>query len=472
MAEGVPSFIPSYIEVLAGLLVLGITLPTILIQIPARNRAIRDKHARKKRFLGRQYSLGTVFKPVYVGILAVFSIMFLAGYLVPPHSFLCNQQGLGPWCPFRDFFVDHVAGIAFIILGIDVIVTAIFIHVLGSYTKERILLSLANKCRDEVSIDNGRINKTVLQSIGELGQFCDVGSDKESVLDTLAGLAYLELAFDSWVDLARTVRETVVSGSEQNYIHALTILQDMVRAASDQATNNSSDKEIHLADMLLELENVMIQAFTLRNPRVTATILTGYDELALQAPNAHAHPFFRIGRAALGLYEMGQAVAILAKFHTKVVELLDSPDHDPTNVPEAVHVFFGLLAHFWHYGKSARRHALRYIEALADMPSWDAGRVDAQVQAAKEFFENNGFIETADHLEQMLYEGNQRRIAQEFLSRIGQLDEDQCQRVLSYYLSMEMLRKADVEGITACGVPKPIAHIILRQVKIRQWIGL
>lgn len=419
-------------------------------------------------------------KPQWIVATNVSSILFLAGYLVPLPSSMCRRSLIGWWCRQRTFFINNVDWIAFLILSANVILTAFFIWVLISFTKDNLLLYLARICKRQARKDNGRIDRTVLESIGELGEFCDAGRDKETVLDTLSSLADLNLALDSWVYLACTVRETIVSGNERNYIHAMGILQDMFRKASDtnieeteseevtgektEGLGQENDRDIHLASMLQELENVMIQAFTIRNPRVTATILTGYDELALQAPNAYAHAFFRIGKAGLSLDETQQVLAVLDKFHTKVTELLNSSDNAPDDVPEAVHVFFGLLAHFWHHGNSARQHALTYLEALATLPRWDAKRVDEHTQKAKAFFQHS--LETADYLEQMLFESNLRQFVKDRLSETPQLEEPQRQRILTHYPSLEALHQATLEGIMACGISKAVAEIIYSQSRL------
>ncbi|MCB8950762.1 MAG: hypothetical protein H6650_01985 [Ardenticatenales bacterium] len=468
------SFIPSYIEVLSGLLIFGITLPSILITIPAKIRAIREKHTRKIVIGGQEIGLADVLKPQWVVALVVFSIMLFVGYLVPSPKISCDGLILNLGCLVRDFFIAHVDAIAGSILGLNVVITALFIGVLISFTKDYLLFDLAKQCRHQVRKNNGCIEKTVLESIGELGEFCDAGRDKESVLDTLSSLADLNLAMDSWVHLARTVRETVVAGNERNYIHAMNTLQDMFRKASETRMSinghgtesvaeeeQNNNKEMHLVGVLQELENVMVQAFTMRNPRVTATILTGYDELALQAPIAYAHAFFRIGKAGLELNETRQVVAALDKFHTKVTEFPDLSDPEFAEVCEAVHVFFGLLAHFWCHGNATRQHALTYIEALATQPQWDSRRVDNHMQEAKIFFQHSDFIETAGYLEQMLYENNLRQFAKDFLINIPGLDALQCQRILTHYPSPESLRQATLEGIIACGIPEELARNIL-----------
>lgn len=468
------TFIPSYIEVLAGLLILGITLPSIFINIPDRVRAIRSKHSRKITLGVKQIGWSDVMKPQWVVIAVVLSIIFLVGYLVPSPNIPCSNFILGLWCQLHDFFVTHLYSIASSILCFNIIITALFIWVLSSYNKDRLLSDLSEKFRREVKKGAGYIDITVLESIGELGQFCNAGRDKESVLGTLANLADLNLTFDCRVHLARTVQETVVTGNERNYIHAMNILQDMFRKAFETRIKNKeqkneeeeeNNKALHLADLLHELENVMLQAFTMSHPRVIATILTAYDELALHAPNDYSFAFFRMGKAGLRLNELRLAIAVLDKFHTKVIVLLNSNSVTPGDASEVIHVFFGLLAHFWHHGNAARQLALTYMETLANLPQWNLERVDGCMQEAKAFFQCRD-IETTDYLEQMLFENNQRQFAKELLSRVSQLDEGQYQSLLTRYPSIEALHRTTLEGIMACGVPEAAAKIIRLQSRL------
>lgn len=468
------TFIPSYIEVLAGLLILGITLPSIFITIPDRIRVIQSKHSRKITIGSKEICLGDVMKPQWIVALVVLSIMFLVGYLVPSPNILCSEFVLGLGCQLRNFFITHLYVIASGILCFNIIITALFIGVLISFSKDHLLSDLARKFRHEVNKDARHIDRTLLDSIGELGQFCNPGRDKESVLDTLANLTDLKLTFDSRVHLARTVRETVITGNERNYIHAMNILQDMSRKAFEANVNNieqkdkeeeENNKALYLADMLHELENVMLQAFTMNNPRVRATILTGYDELTLHAPNDYSFAFFRMGKAGLRLNELRLAVAVLDKFHTKVIALLNSDGSIPGDASEVIHVFFGLLAHFWHYGNSTRQHARTYVEALANLPQWNLKCIDESMQKAKVFFQCRD-IETAEYLEQMLFENNQRQFAKELLSRISRLDEVQYQNILTHYPSIEALSRTTLEGIMACGVPEATAKTIHSQCRL------
>ena len=454
-------FIPSYIEVLATLLVLGISLPSILINVPSRMRAIRDKHTKKIYIRNSQIAVTNFFQYPIAVTSVVFSITFLAGFLYPPPQWMCSNEGIGFWCAIRDYFLIRAQFFAFWALVINILMTAFFFVILQSYTKDQLLINLAKQCRRKTNDNNIYIDQTILESIGELGEFCDSGRDKESVLDILSSLSDDDLPLDSWYDLAHTVRETVVGGNERNYIDAMGIIQDIFRLAINKECKESEEKHKaeRLAKIMSELEQVMIQAFAMGIPRVTATIMTGYDEQALQEPTAFAHAFLRIGKAALAAHEMSQAVAVLDKFHTKISELLKGKGGESPVDIEAVHIFFGLLAHFWCRNGTAQQHALRYLRGLSDAPNWNMDHVNQLIQQAKMFF-SNADMETADYLEQMLYENNQIRFVEEFLSQFEDLTPIKSQRILNRYPSMKALQKASVVDLQSCGIPEELASHI------------
>ena len=458
------AFIPTLIDILVALLVFGVTVPSILISIPPRMRAIRDKYPYQFLIRDRQIDLHDVLIHRNVVILIVLSIISLVPYLIPPPSFMCNTNGVGWWCSWRDAFVDFLPWFASTILCLNVGVTALFFRVLISYTQEHILHDLANQIRRQAREEGGRIDKAVLTSIADFGQFCEAGRDKKSVLDVLVQFADSELTLnsDSRIELARTVSGVVVGGNEHNYIYAINVLRAMFQAASQARIPENEPEGIGLellrVMMLRELENVMTWAFSLRNPLVTAAISTGYDMLALQNPVERAYAFLRIGKIVLGLHEMRHAQAILDKFHTKILGVLDSSNNDPNTIPEEIHIFFGLLAHFWDRGDAARQHALQKMDALPQE------HVDQRLQDAKTFLQISGHLETADCIEQMLFDKNQLQYVKQILLEINELQEEQRQRILIHHPSMDKLRSASLEDIMACGVREAVAKSIIQKI--------
>lgn len=462
------TFIASYLEVLAGLLIYAIAIPFTALTVSPRIRAIRDRHARRFQVYDWEINISQLLRSESVVGIIVLSIVFLAGYLVPPLPSMCSTHQIGWWCKPHEFFHSYASYIAFGILCLNVLVLALFTNHLASYSTERVLSDLTNECKFQAIKNHGHIDRTLLASIGELGELCNAGHDKESVLEKLSNLTDLDLTLEMRVYLARIVRETTVAGSERNYEHAINILQDICREAFAAERNEVTgvDYVYFTTDVMRELEKVMVQAFAVQDSRVKGAILAGYEVLALQSPNAYAHAFLRIAKAGFAHNEIDQAAAVLDKFHTKVTEILSSSDSTSEDIPEAVHVFFGLLAHFWHYGDSARQHALAYLEALASLPQWNTNRVDKHLYKAKVFFQHSDATENADYLEQMLFEKSLRSFVIDFLSGIPQLDEMQYQRILTHYPSLEALHQATLEGIMACGISKAVAEIIYSQSRL------
>lgn len=451
-------FIPSYIEVLAGLLVFGVTLPTLFINIPPRLRAIRDKHANfdLSRFgIDERLRLSTFLQPRWTVTVIVLSILYYASFLVTPPDWMVNL-GLDPR---QTFFHQHAAYFIFAVLSLNIFVTAVFMFVLSSYTKERLLRDIDRKCRQQALKGDGRIPPYYIKSLRELGTFCDAGHDKESVLLILDGLGLMEnLHIDSRLEVARAVQDTIVDGNEQNYIFSMDILQGSFRTAKEKTIRNGNDEyeKLRLADILRTLENVIIQAFVLRNPRVTAAIMTGYDEISMQEPNDYARAFLRIGCEALELQEEHHAGHGLDKLHTRITELISREGEHK----EAIHNYFGLLSHFWQRGNTVRQHALNYLEELQRVYRWGNHFIDRQMIEARHHFERVDLI-TADYLEQMVFEYRQLQYARKFLLEIDGIGKERSNRILMHYPSIELLRQADEAGIRACGIFKTMAERIL-----------
>ena len=463
------NFIPSYIEVLAGLLVFGITLPSLLINIPPRLKSIRDKHSTidlNSLGINLQLERSLILQPRIAVFIIVFSILFFAGYLVPTPPRLLNFG----WRPIRFFFNQHALIIIYGILALNVIVTAVFMWVLSSYTKDRLLRDLDNKCRRAVKKD-GRIPQDFIDSLSDLGAFCDQGHDKSSVLHILGGLANLDgLHIDSQVTIASAVQNIIVDGNEQNYISAMDILQEIFRAAAEKKEEDIVFQKLRQAEILRTLENVIIQAFVLRNPRVTASIMTGYDEISMQEPNDYARAFLRIGRAALALNEEHHAGHGLDKLHTRLTEMINENKQYPLHHQEALQTYFGLLAHFWHLDNTARQHALKYLDELQIVYHGNHRKIDQQIMIARHAFEGTDLI-TSDYLEQMLYEYRQLQYTRKFLLSINGIGRVRSQRILVHYPSMAHLRLADEEGLSACGLPKTITNAILSSMNepLQNW---
>jgi hypothetical protein len=453
-------FIPSYIEVLTGLLVFGVTLPSLFINIPPRLKAIRDKHANiNLDFLRieKRLKFSLILQPRIAVSFIVLSILFFGGFLVPSPVWLLNL-GFGQLI----FSIHrHAKAIIYIILGLNVIVTALFMWALSSYTKERLLRDLDRKCRKHAAKNFGRIPSDFVNSLSELGAFCDAGQDKGSVLLILDGLVMItELHIDSRVEIVQAVQNTIVDGNEQNYIFAMEILQGSFRIAAEETSDEDGYGKLRLAEILRTLENVIIQAFVLRNPRVTAAIMTGYDEISMQEPNDYARAFLRIGRAALELKEQHHAGHGLDKLHTRITELIGPNGQYPYQHQEAVHTYFGLLAYFWQQGNTARQHALKYLDELQQVYKWKSRFIDQQIIGARYAFEGIDLL-TADYLEQMLFEHRQLQYARTFLLEIEGIGKERSSRILVHYPSIELLCKAEEEGIMACGIPRPLAGQVL-----------
>jgi hypothetical protein len=157
---------------------------------------------------------------------------------------------------------------------------------------------------------------------------------------------------------------------------------------------------------------------------------------------------------------MHQAGAALAKFRTNIIDLISTLDEQSDISTEAVHCFFGLLAQFWNCGGTARQHAIKNLQALSIKLKWNEEKIDHHVQGAKVFFQDTD-LATADHIELMLFENNQRQIVEKFLTQFNDLSEGQRQRILNHFSSNEALKKADIAGIKSCGVPESVAKQII-----------
>ena len=463
-------FIPSYIETLATLLVFGITLPSLLISVPSRIRAVRDRHARKLRFFQWEISSREVLRPehlvVVVVIFGVLSTIVLLSYMFLPEMVICMGEADSLWCRTLQLMNTKQAFIIHGTLFANIATAAFFIWVLVSYTPNRVLSRLISICRYQSRKNNGKIDRQVLESIGEIGEFSKGGSDKEAVLHTLEELTELDLDLDSLAGIARTIQETVVDGNEHNYIYAIDILQDMARQIHPLPNYSELNKGLCLAAILKELENIIVRGFHLNKPSITAAIMSSFDELSHQAPNDYARAFLEISKTALGIEEIRHAGHALDKLHTRISECIHYSQDCLIETPEALHTYFGLLAHFWNHNNTARKHALKYLNELGSEEGWSQQLISEQIYEAEQTFQTID-IETADYLDTMLHQLEQRRIANRVLREIKPLSPEQRMRILTHYPSIKKLKKVGTTEIMACGVDEEVAHQVVRECRAR-----
>lgn len=459
-------YIPSYVEALVGLLVFGISIPSFLLSVPQRLRDIRDQYGNNATFFGipwRRLTTVEVAVPI-----VVISIGLILLYQVPSPPFFCNNQaeqptGLG--CGIQRLYVLYAPVWVNALVIINIVITALFIWVLRSYDRDQIITRLTEVCREQAQNQQGEIDEELLQNLGELGELCAAGREKQGLLKTLDGLSDLEITPRSWLGIAQIVTQTAASGDERNVADALDILQEIFRNSSESNIGEASMKPFHNRDILGELENLFIQAFGTDSSSVLSQMMAGYDELSEQAPNDAAKAFLRIGRLALQK-DFSHAVHALDKLNTLISELLD--EHGgrcPINELDALYTYLALLAYFWNHGINTRKHAVTHLEELVEDYRWEDEYLHKLLSDAGEAMGATN-LRTADMLEQMLFDIRQRVLVQNVLDKVKDLSERRQKRILLRYPSLESLMDAHAAALMACGASRTQADEILWQAEM------
>ncbi|MEM7130998.1 MAG: hypothetical protein AAF702_32045 [Chloroflexota bacterium] len=457
------SAIPSFIESLVGLLVFGISIPSIIINVPPRIRAIREKYAYVFNIGPQKIKASKILQPEFVVVLIVLSIIFFLSYLIPPF-FTCSNGATIVLCAIQGHFVNNAAYWIGGVLIANVITTALFISLLTSFTRDKVILHLGKVCRNQAEANQGRIDSALFNNLGELGEFCDPGSDKQAVLGTIEKLLSLDLTPESWAGLAQTVRQIIADGNEQNIAVALELLQEIIQRAYYSTKGEAHVKDFSIRDISKELEEVFLQAFTMDSPSVMSKMMQGYDELTLQPTNDAAKAFLRIGRMALKTGSLNHAINALSKLHTQITEILDEFNgHCPLDKLDALYAYFALVSYFWVRGSTMRTHVLSHLEQLQEDYHWDDAYLARQIQdAGMAMYGTN--METPGYLEQMLFNYRQWCLARSMLAECDYLTDEQQQHILSTYPSIESIQKANVIGLMACGIARKEAEAIMEKV--------
>lgn len=460
------SLIPSYIESLVGLLVFGISIPSILINIPPRIRAIRDQYGQESRMGPLRFRASRLLNPVFVVVVVVLSIVILASYNLPTPGFICHGNANTPGCLVRHYLIISSPYVVNGLLIINIVITALFIRVLMSHTRDRVIQQLGEVCKEQADANKGVIDEELLQSMGELGEFCEPGSDKQSVLTVLEGLYTKQLSSKSWANVAATISQTVSSGNELNVIKAIDMLQEIFRLASRSELGESHLKQFSIRDILREMETVFILAFDMESPVVMAKMMQGYDELTLQPANDAAKAFLRIGKTALRTNALTHAVRALDKLNTQISELLEEHSGQcPPEYQDALDMYFALLAYFWSHGITMRQHALSYLDQLCEDYSWSQTYLNELLRQSGDAMQMRS-LETADLIKKMVYRNRQLNLADAILKEVKILDQSRRYHILASFPSIEMLRVADTAGLMACGISRSEAQAVIWQAQL------
>lgn len=459
--EEIKSFLPTYIEILAGLLAFGVGIPSLLMNVPSRIRVLHRKHADKVKFFFYKKDLivDDFFNPVLASAIIVFSILFLGFWLIPCDIFIFNICGLQYY--LQSWFPS-------VILFGNIFLVARFVIILRSHNKFEFLNDLEKKIRSHKKTVQVTLDPQILESISELGQYAEAGSDKDTVLSTLKNLKNTHgLSYETRAKLAESIRTVVIGGSADNFIVAIQLLQQMCDRVAPVIFTVSARDQVFLTAIFSELEEVLFLGFAHSNPKVHATMLEAYPRIAFQLSPRFARSFLRLGHEALKVKSMRAAQHILRKFDTKINEIFFPKRNQPirnyrsfsTSEKESLYRFFGLLSYFWHERHTARQLAHEYIEDL------DSNEIDKYLQHSKNFFKVNGEVENADYIEKMLFEYRQFQYVKKFLLKIPELKPEEQQRIAVHYDSFQKLLSVTKEDILACGVSEAATTALLQKLK-------
>lgn len=459
-------YISSYVEALVSLLVFGVSIPTILMNVPLRLQNIREQYGTDIEIGSIGIKISRIASVGVVVTVVILSIGLILLYQIPSPPFFCNASlaiPQGPGCQLRQLFVSTASVWVNVLLFANIILAAIFILVLRSYRRDSIIQRLGKECRDQAVSQNGVLHEDVLLNLGELGEMCAAGREKQGLLLTLEGLLNLDLAPKSWMNIAEAVIQTTTGGDERNIALALKLLQSIFRRSSQSNLGEEAMKQFHNRDILTKLESMYIQALGIDSPLVHSQLMTGYDEIATQEPNDAAKAFLHIGHHALHRDLYQYAVYALDKLDTLIMEILDEGEGKcPPHAMDAMYNYFALLAYFWNHGINTRKHALIYLDQLSEAYGWDDAQLNDLLSHAEQTMRSSN-LKTADMLEQMLYSNRQMSLVREALTKVEGLNERHEERVLMRFPSLAELREADVAALMSCGLPKNQAEAILWQ---------
>ncbi len=461
-------YVSSYVEALVSLLVFGISIPTFLMNVQSRLRQIREQYGNEIDLGPVQLKVSRLFGINRVVIIVIISILLILIYQVPTFRTFCDSfvpQPHGVGCAAWQGFIDLAPYWVNALLLFNIVITALFIWILGSYRRDSIIHRLGHECRKQAKRNQGRLEDDLLLNLGELGELCIAGREKQGVLQTIDDLLTLDLTPKSWSNMAEAVIRTTTGGDERNVAQSIKLLQSIFRRSNQSTIGEAAMKQFHNQKILAKLEDLYIQSFGMDSAIVDAQMMTGYDELADQAPNDAAKAFLRIGRVALQRDLYGHAVAALDKLDTLLTERIDEQTGIcPPQHLDALHNYFALIAYFWNHGISTRLHAMRYLEQLCDGYGWDNEHLNQLFSEASQTMKASN-LRTADMLEQMLFSNRQMTLVQRVLAEVEGVNERHAERILMRFPSLAELRGADFAALMSCGVQKNQAEVILRQVE-------
>lgn len=452
-------YIPSYIEALAGLLIFGVSIPSIFIIAEPKLRSIRNQYA----FFQAGSILDWFLRIEVIGLVMALSLGILVLYQIPTPSLFCdlNTSKSSYGCTIRNLFVSTAPYWANVILLLNILIIALLPMLFMSYNRERIIKLLGRVCRNQALKNSGQIEGGVLTSLTELGVLCAAGNEKRQVLDALESLWDLQITPKSWAEIATVVTQVTAGGDEQNVEQALAILQDAARFSFQSELGDIQNKPFYVRNILNELESMFIQALGTQSPPVLSQLMNRFDYLAEHAPSDAAMAFLNIGMFALEKRNFEHAVHALDKLHTVITELLEENGGKcPEEELDALYIYLAFLAQFWAGDITTRQHGIKQLDELCRDFNWDEFHLTALIHKAEESMISSN-LRAAALLMPMLYGNRQISMVRKAISKVTSLEDQHHKMIPIHFPSIAALKNAHVDQLVACNLSLSQAESIL-----------
>lgn len=365
----------AYLQILVVLLIFALSIPSIIFQLtlPEEIRRIINRHM-KRYFLVPFISV--------MAVILIFSLSFI-WFLHP-----CT----GDIPPLK-----HWAGSIIISLSL-IFFMILWWRYLQKLSKEKIVAYLEKKLWKKFE-KNGRLNDEMMMDMLTLGERSEAGHEKEIVLETMSRLINktqdsARYSGSELEDMLRNVNKIVAGkdkpGNEKNFLTFVRILEGIAEKNSGRKNLRSSDELV----VYWDLKELGKKSVELKFSQVVKQIVG----ISPPIPDV----LFEIGESAFNSGDYFSALAALSKLETMALNTAKKEQENTKNEEEDArkkhqnvqYQLFGLMAHFWGKGGSARRRVESFLQAYGN----EFPDIDQILGQAVEAHYNDARYDTADKL--------------------------------------------------------------------------
>ncbi|MFC2155301.1 hypothetical protein ACFLRB_02265 [Acidobacteriota bacterium] len=361
----------AYLQIMITLIVFAFGIPTFVYQViaPENIRHIINKYM--KPYLKRIAGI--------VILITIFALCFV-WFLHP-----CTT-------PIRP--LNQLLGA--IIITIVLVATPIFwLFVLVKFLREKVVKYLEKEIFESFKREGSKPHEELIDLI-TLGERSEAGYEKEIVLKAMSrlitrlqeregykggGLEYVLRDFD------KIVTGKDKPGNESDFQLSIGILEDIFNRLNSQNLSGVSD-EIFVYDSLKKLGQSSVEL------NFSSQVILRIRTIA----STNSDVLFEIGVSAFNSGNCFSALAALDKLETLSFNVSNQNHENAKNEKlDVKYQLFGLMAHFWTKGGSARRRVESFLEAFRD----EFTDIDQLLGKAVDAHYNDARYDTADKLMEM-----------------------------------------------------------------------